>query len=427
VDPVRTPLVIMVVLAAALLGLDALLGGGGDGRGEAAAVRTAPIATIAHRVEAVRELRFRSVPRALAVTPAQARRDGLADFDRSYPAARRAADEEVLTLLGLAPAGLSLRDVYGSLFGEGVAGYYDPRTKRLRTVTGSATGTRVTAETVLAHELTHALEDQRYGLLDDADRAHTGDDDAALARLALTEGTATEVMDRYMRRHFSASEILGGSLGAAFGGTGTGNMPPFLQIQTVFPYVGGQRFVADLLRRAGDRWDIVDTAERLRPPASTEQVMHPWRYLHADMPLPVRIGVRLGAAWSRAASGTWGELQTRELLATSGGGGQDVAAAGWGGDRWELWRSRPLGECRSPCRDADVLVMRWRWDTPRDRREFADRLRRWVLDGRGGRAAGAGTWALADGGAAAITIRAGAVTLALASDPGLARRASDSR
>ena len=358
-DPVRTPLVIIVVLVAALLALDALLGGGGGGG--AAAVRTAPVAAIAHRVEAVRHLRFRTVPRALAVTPAQARRDGLAEFDRSYPARRRAADEEVLTLLGLAPHGLSLRAVYGSLFGEGVAGYYDSRTKRLRTVTGSATNTRVTAETVLAHELTHALEDQRYGNLDAADGGHTGDDDAALARLALAEGTATEVMDRYMRRYFSPSEILGGSLGAAFGGSGTGGMPPFLAIQTVFPYVGGQRFVADLLRRAGDRWDIVDTAERLRPPASTEQVMHPWRYLHADMPLPVRIGVRLGAAWSRAASGTWGELQTRELLATSGGGGQDAAAAGWGGDRWELWRSRPLGECRAPCRDADVLVMRWRW------------------------------------------------------------------
>jgi hypothetical protein len=422
----RTPLVIIAVTAAALLGLDALLAGG-HGAPAGKAERTAPVATVAHRVEALRGLRFDAVPRARSVTPAQASREGLADFDASYPRRRRLADEEVLTLLGLAPAGFSLRAMSASLFAEGVGGYYDPRTKRLRTVSGSATGTRLTAETVLAHELTHALEDQRYGLLDVAEGAHKGDDDAALAELALTEGTATEVMDRYLTRYFSASEILGGSLGAAFAGTGTGDMPPFLQAQLVFPYIGGERLVADLLRRAGDRWDLVDTAERLRPPVSTEQVMHPERYMRADVPRPVRLGVRaaLGARWTRAATGTWGELQTRELLAVSGGGGHAAAAAGWGGDRWELWRARPLGECGSPCRDADVLVMRWRWDTPRDEQEFADRLRRWVLDARGGSAAaGPGAWTLEGGRAAAIARRGGAVTLALAPAAGLARRAA---
>ena len=60
-------------------------------------------------------------------------------------------------------------------FSEGVAGYYDPRTGRMRTVRGAATGTRVLAEMVLAHELTHALEDQRFELdLEDAG----GTDDA---------------------------------------------------------------------------------------------------------------------------------------------------------------------------------------------------------------------------------------------------------
>jgi hypothetical protein len=67
----------------------------------------------------------------------------------------------------------------------------------------------------------------------------------------------------------------------------------------------------------------------------------------------------LGDGWRRATAGTWGELQTRELL------GSARAAAGWGGDRYELWRS-----------DEDrALIMRWRWDTPRDVAEFERRLR----------------------------------------------------
>jgi hypothetical protein len=393
---VRTPYVVMGVLLVALLGLSVLTGD--DSSGEAAAKPAASVPVIAHRVETLRHLRYRTIPPAKAASPAEARRDGLADFDRTYPERRRRADEQMLAMLGLVPEGLSLRDVAASLFAEGVAGYYDPRTKKLRTVTGPATGTRVLEETVLAHELDHALEDQRFGLLDDADRV-SADSDASLARLALVEGSATTLMEQYMRRYFTAEEALAGTLAGAF--ADTGQMPAFLQAQTVFPYTGGMRFVQDLLDRAGGSWALVDTAERLRPPASTEQVLHPERYIRADEPLPVRVHPALGPAWTRAAAGTWGELQTRELLAAAGGGGSDAAAAGWGGDRWELWRSGA---------DA-VLVMRWRWDTARDLREFAQRLRAWTGDA-----------VRPAEHAAAVAVRAGAVTLALAPSPALARR-----
>ena len=140
----------------------------------------------------------------------------------------------------------------------------------MRTVRGAATGTRVLTEMVLAHELTHALEDQRYGLgIED----QGGSDDAALARLALVEGSASELMYAYAERHFTPEETLGGVLGSAF--ADTGSLPGFLQAQLVFPYTGGQAFVAALRERAGGRWTLVDLAERTRPPVSTEQVMHP--------------------------------------------------------------------------------------------------------------------------------------------------------
>ena len=399
---VRTPYVVIGVLIVALLGLSAATGGG-DSSGAAAAKPIAPVPVIAHRVEALRHLRYRTIPQARAATPAEARRDGLADFDRSYPVVRRRADEQMLAMLGLVPPGTSLRDIAASLYAEGVAGYYDPHTKKLRTVSGPATGTRVLAETVLAHELNHALEDQRFGLLDDADRLDA-DSDASLAHLALVEGTATTLMQQYMRRWFTAEEALAGTLAGAF--ADTGQMPSFLQAQTVFPYTGGMQFVQDLLDRAGGRWALVDTAERFRPPASTEQVLHPDRYIAADEPVRVRIaaGRVLEPGFTRAAAGTWGELQTREMLAASGGGGEEDAAAGWGGDRWELWRS-PSG--------AAVLVMRWRWDTAADVGEFAARLRLWVRDAT-----------RPSGDAAVVAVRGGAVTLALAPGPALARRAA---
>jgi hypothetical protein len=405
----RTPLVIMAVLGVLLLGIDLAFGEGGGApaqRGPA----VAPVATIARRVEGLRDLRYRRIPVPKRVTGAQARRDGLADYDASEPPRLRAAEEEVLELLGLVPAGTSLREVASSLYGEGVAGYYDPRTKRLKVVAGAATSTRALTETVIAHELTHALEDQRYGL---DDGGPSEGDDRALARLALVEGTATEVMTRYGRRFIPPGELLASALGSAF--APTGNLPPYIEAQTVFPYLAGQQFVDALLRRAGGRWALVDDAERTRLPASTEQILHPERYLRADEPEPVRVRAAavLGAGWTRVGSGTWGEYATRELLADGGGSGAEAAAAGWGGDRWELWRSRPLlgSGCAAPCRAADVLVLRWRWDTPRDRREFAARLRVWRASVRDRLGAGLAT----------ATGHRG-VTLVLAPDDALARR-----
>jgi hypothetical protein len=384
----RTPLAVIAVLLVVLVGVGFATEGGDEPQREPPA---APVSVIARRVEALRQLRYESIPKPVAVSAATARREGLADLDRQYPATRRHADEQVLKLLGLIAPDADLRELTGSLFEQGVAGYYDPRDGRLRVVSGTGTGTRVLTEMTLAHELTHALEDQRFGL--DADTA--GGDDRLLARTALIEGTATALMYAYVQRYFTSEETLGGLLGAAF--QDTGGLPPFLETQVVFPYVGGNAFVEELLRRGGGRWSLVNLAYRAHLPVSTEQILHPGAYFDADQPVKVRLraGAVLGKGWTRAAAGTWGELQTRELL------GSNAAAAGWGGDRYELWRS--------DARAGGALVMRWRWDTPRDEREFVSRLREWVHDKLGGQAT-------------AVVAHAGAVTLAIAPDARLAAR-----
>ena len=216
-------------------------------------------------------------------------------------------------------------------------------------------------------------------------------------------------MSAYVRRHFTPEEALGGVLGSAF--APTGSLPGFLQAQLVFPYTRGAQFVAALRERAGGRWTLVDLAERSRPPVSTEQVMHPDKWVRVEAPMGVRVGARevLGRGWRRAASGVLGEFQTRELLAEAGGGGSAGAAAGWGGDRYELWRR---GDCVSSCRRDAVLVVRWRWDSVADRREFAAKLRQWVRDGLGP----------VRGGAVVVGVGGGAVTLAMAPSRAVARR-----
>ena len=82
-----------------------------------------------------------------------------------------------------------------------MAGYYDPRSGALRVIEGAQTGSRVLYETTVAHELTHALDDEHFDLDEDA-VAEGGD--AGLAYLALVEGSATAVMNRFMAERFSA-------------------------------------------------------------------------------------------------------------------------------------------------------------------------------------------------------------------------------
>lgn len=388
--------VVSLSIAIVLTGLIVLLflEDGSSPSAPSRAARTADVATITARVEALRELRFSQRPAPVEVSPAQARREGLEDLDRSYPQARRAADEEVLKLLGLIAPDVDLRSISASVFGEGVAGYYDPRSKRLRIVRGATPG--ALSEMVLAHELTHALEDQRFGL----GLAEGEGDDAALARLALVEGSAMVVMQQYLVRHIGTEQALAGLLGSAFQ-TGP-DLPPFLQAQLLFPYLGGLEFVTALRAQGAGSWKLVDLAESERVPDSTEQVLHPEKWVAVEAPMRVRVDVpSLGAGWRRTAAGTWGEWQTRELL----GAGSDAAAAGWGGDRYELWQRGTCGE--PPCVDSDVLVMKWRWDSAEDAREFETALRAAPVARRDGAAVGGG---------------GDTVTFVLAPDAALARR-----
>jgi hypothetical protein len=353
---VRTPFAVIAFLLAVLVPL----GFAGPDDGERTAKAT-PVATISKRVESLRALRFDRLPQPENVTPGEALKDGISDLDEQYPPAARHADERLYIRLGLLPAGTDLREVSASIFGEGVAGYYDTRSKRLKIVTGTATANRVLSEIVIAHELDHALEDQAIGL-DQA--AAAASDDRGYAYKALVEGSATQVMYEYLSRFFRSDVALGGLLGGSFAGTGTEGLPDFVTAGLVFPYTAGQRFVADLLRRAGGRWTLVDLAERTRPPATTEQILHPQKWIDAEGALPVELPSP-GTGWQRLTAGTFGEWQTGRLLA------QPAAAEGWGGDRYALYRRG----------GKELLLMRWRFDTPEALRTFTAALREADLPG----------------------------------------------
>jgi hypothetical protein len=352
----------------------------GQAKGTAAA-----IAGVERRVEAVRELRFtRPVPVEILSPPklaAQLLRAINADTDETALARQGRA----LVLLGELPPGTDLPQLIRSVQAETVLGFYVPGKPpgKGRLYVRSSQGLDPYAEFVLSHELTHAVTDQHYDLTRSDRLAAAGRDDEVAAYSALAEGDATLTMQRYLTEKLSPAQRL--AVAATAAGEQTPKMdaaPAALRESLLFPYQSGLAFVRALYARGG--YAAVDRAYT-DPPTSTEQILHPERYLQRDQPQPVSVpdlSRALGAGWRAAAQVQWGEFDTHLLLE-----GElpvtvaDAAAAGWDG-----------GRLRSFQQDGHTaLVLRTVWDSPAQASEYCRATARWAA-AQLGPASGAGRW-----------------------------------
>lgn len=420
----RTPELVVLLLVVLLAGTAVLLGSGDvreSKRPEAAQVSRAHIALISRRVETLRGLRFRRPVPVAIVSPAQARRVAIAEYDRTQPVAQQRTNEELLKLLGLVPADMGLREIVSTLYGEQVAGFYDPRRDRLALVRGAGVD-----DITLAHELTHALEDQHVDLA----RLGSGGtaDDRATAEQALVEGTATAVMERYAAR-WPSEAPLGDALAGLTQVTDGTPLPSYILRSMIFPYIQGETFVEALLDADRGDWGLVDVALRARPPQTSAEILDPDRWLRAEQPLPVSLR---GAAppraggWRRVAGSTLGAEDLAALLAPENGPAvARSVTAGWRGGRYALWRRGPLvdADCPAPCRRRDALVMAVRMDNQREAHALGIPLNRWLSGRLGARVVGLAPWRMGDGAYAATYLTPDAVVrVALAPSEALARR-----
>jgi hypothetical protein len=426
----RTPELVILAVIVLLVG-GALAFGKSDSKSSSSSDKAAvgaglpskqKIQQIAKQVEKLRGLKFKKPIEPAVVSDKQATADQLREVDRSYPLKRRQADQELLELLGLVPPGTDLRKVLGDVSSDQVVGYYDTRSKKLRLVSGNGGDSPVLTEITLAHELTHGLEDQNFGLGED-DSTGGGADDEASARTAMVEGTASKIETDYATCCVDASALLTSSLGSLGSAGSLTKLPPYIQSSLLFPYTQGLAFINALYREA-DGWSLVNLAEKSKPPQSTEQILHPEKYVPPEKPLPVRLAVRpvLDIGWKKTDSGTMGEFDTAELVKLGSRKGAAGGAAGWGGGAYELWQRAGAACPHQPCRANDALVVSWRWDTVQDAREFAPLLALYVTEGlHGQQGSSSGTYEV--GGASAVIVsRPRATTLAFAPDADLARR-----
>ncbi|HMI93060.1 MAG TPA: hypothetical protein VK509_16935, partial [Polyangiales bacterium] len=308
------------------------------------------VETLMDAAERVRGLRFvRSVP--VLVQDADAI---MAYVDSQIEEEELERARLVYTALGLLPRELDVRALLLRLMGEQVVGYYDIEAHRLvvrddvmQAFEGRRSGPHVDvdeARVVLVHELVHALQDQHLGLSANIDKKR--DSDAESAYRALIEGDATLAMIAFAHgrdarqlselttdpasvRNLSAlvrsSPLAGSELGSA---------PAIVRVPLLSAYIDGLGFAANLHGDGG--WGRVDRAHA-DPPASTEQVLHPERFVHHDAPARLRLNdpaATLGDSFRLVHEDTLGELELGVYFGLGGGGEAGARAAiGWAGDR----------------------------------------------------------------------------------------------
>lgn len=258
-----------------------------------------------------------------------------AELAQQWPPEAEQRDRAVLRALDMDPGAADMRGAQIDSMVKSVLGFYDHATKQLVVVTDRAQ-MGVRDRVTYAHEFTHSLQDQHYDLAKLFARVE-GNADAQMALKGLVEGDATLTMAIYARAHFSAADIASYQLeqfqsldlsGLWLGGG------PLVESAAAFPYREGASFVATLYQLGG--WKAVEQAFA-RPPRSTEQVLHPERYLAGEPPVDVRLPALRLAGWRVLAEDTLGELYLRIYLEHQIAPDQAAAAClGWGGDRYQV-------------------------------------------------------------------------------------------
>ena len=337
---------------------------------------TAQIEAVTASVPAVRELQpTRDVPFEF-ITREQFQADLANLTDADVPADVRAAEERLYKRLGLLPADADMDALEQQLYGAQVAAYYQPDDGHFYIIERDQPF-NATDKIVVAHEYTHALQDQHFDLKDNT-ITDNSQGDAQLAQLAVIEGDATLTSQLWSSANLGLADMIQ-LLADSFSELDQSSLegvPLILRRQLEFPYTEGFAFATALHDKGG--FDDVNDAITT-PPASTEQILHPEKYFAHESPIAVEapdLLATLGNGWFQAYEQTLGELGI-QILATGGEMPQvDIAglptdwphqeaAAGWGGDRLRMYENT-----------SGAWRIEWKtvWDTDADAISFRSRM-----------------------------------------------------
>jgi len=268
--------------------------------------------------------------------------------------------ETTLRAFGIVSRDFDLKRFYLRFYTEQAAGAYDPWRKTMLIADWPG---REMQRLVLAHELTHALQDQNFDLRDFLE-ARRANHDASNARQAVVEGHAMAAMLQYfagpveLTRLPALDAMLAASVRTqmaqfpAFSGA-----PFFFRMEALFPYAHGATFIQRALAHGG--WP--KTLELFsNPPSSTKEIFEPAIYFDGRppplVPLPQPPALAPSASLHLLEENVMGQLGYYSLIGQLvSEGAANTTAGAWMADRYQLYED----ETKVPSQH--ILVARTRW------------------------------------------------------------------
>ena len=327
------------------------------------------IEQVMRQLEQIRGFDFAHPVIADPSTQAEIGRGFQRSLERAVPTEQYARRSIVWQTIGVIPAGTQIRDELAEYGGTQVIGYYDTVSGELVFLGGE--NPSPLESITLAHELTHAIDDQRFGLERLDALGAECEDDALEGAIALVEGNATYFMYEWARTFLSADQQLDLVREAAAQQPPPSDVAPFIQALQIWPYNAGLAFLTKLEQRGG--LEAVDRAFEVLP-ASSEQIMHPERYPN-DVPTPVDVtdlSPALGPGWDDLDVMDVGEVWLDTALSLRLDGAESTqASSGWDGGIYRAWTDGR----------AVAVVLATTWDTEHDAQEFMGSMGRWLDEG----------------------------------------------
>jgi hypothetical protein len=320
------------------------------------------IVEVENQVESVRGLDFERPVNVEPITPKEMDRRLRRYFEAYYPERFYARRSEAWRTIGALPEDVGYLEALDAYQQGQVLGFYNSQNEEL-VYTGDADLDRI-EHFVLAHELTHAIDDQHFDLDRLDDMVVRCDDEPFQAALGVVEGSANHFATQVLFR-FPVAET-----GSVPGGSEEPVPPMIVELQA-YPYTAGQRFVDALADEGG--LEAVDRALR-RFPTTTEQILHPEKFPD-EVGEPVEVpdlAPTFGPDWRDHDVMVVGELWLKALLNLRlEDGAAESGAAGWGGGIYRAWSDG----------DDVAVILSTIWDTPAEAGEFREAIARWVSRG----------------------------------------------
>ena len=298
-------------------------------------------------------------------------------------AQRFARSEMTMKKFGLLPREFNLREFVVKANGKQIAAYYDDETKTISMLNWIPLERQAP---ILAHELTHALQDQNYDLKawlsagqgasqpgEKKDSEPEIDDDSAGARRAVVEGQAQIVFVDYILAPLGRSlqntpgliyQMEEPAVKASADSQLLHDAPMILREVGTFPYREGLIFEGELLEKGGKAMAFPGVFAR--PPRNTHEVLQPTAYINREKLSPVRIpDVQqiLSDKYAVYDSGGIGELDVRALLKTYGNRKEAETLAGsWQGGAYVAFRrtAKTTAETLTTADLSLLYVSRWK-------------------------------------------------------------------